>query len=179
VASVLDPVLGSVLGQLDNLTEVTGMGTVVIEQPTSCTSCPPPGTTPPSTPAPAGAACIIGTWTSTEVIVVGASVGGAGAIWTFRTDHIFTLDYGDGVHQGGSVFHGHAKFDYTTTANNRGSGTVTLVPISGDVSFTTPQGKTYSPGPGPTVTYDWTCSASKATFRYGSGADATEFIVAR
>jgi hypothetical protein len=50
VASVLDPVLSSVLGQLDNLTQVTGTGTVVIKEQTSGGApCPTSSSTTPTT----------------------------------------------------------------------------------------------------------------------------------
>ena len=131
VQSVLAPMLDTVLGQLNGLTQVIGAGTVTVNAPTPSDGCTPtPTPTPTATANAETAACIVGTWTTTDWTSTYAANerGLSGAKWTLTADGAWSEQF-DGsspmLNVGGSK-----TVTYTGTA----TGTVQL---SGDSATAT------------------------------------------
>ena len=95
VDAILSPIIDSVLSKVDDLTKVSGSATVLITGSTSGADCDASSSTPEPTHSAETAACIVGTWKTTNQTLTppGGLSGAAGATWTITAQGKVTEDY--------------------------------------------------------------------------------------
>jgi hypothetical protein len=169
VVSILQPIVGAILAKLDAVTDSVGTGYVAITGQQEADTCSSSASASPSptTSATPTAACLVGTWRTTQFVLDGRSIGGAGSTTTFNADGTGSLDYsGSGPVQVSIAtyqYQGSETFHYVLTDPTGGTGSFTLMNISGDVSaiVTTQGGATSVPLPGDAKeTGTWTCQGN-------------------
>ena len=186
VQSVLSPMIDSVLGQLNGLTQVVGTGAVAVNVPSPSSSC---GPTPTSTAtAQTAASCIIGTWKTTDWTntYLPDEHGLSGATWTLASNGAWTEKF-DGsaplVGVGGSktvVYTGTATGTVQLSgASTATTGTWTDSGITGVITGTFSDGSVkaypYSEWGWAPAAGTWTCSGNSMSVTYpeSTGSVAT------
>jgi len=191
VQSILSPMLDTVLGQLDGLTQTIGAGTLTVNAPAPTDACTPtPTSTPTTTAAAQSAACIIGTWTTTDWTntYLPDERGLAGAKWTLTPDGAWTEQF-DGssplLNVGGSL-----TVTYTGTATgtvqlSSDSATARTGPwkasnIQGTVTGTFSDGSVkaypYAEWGWAPETGTWTCSGNSMSVTYAESTGSTATV---
>jgi hypothetical protein len=168
VVSILQPIVGAILAKLDAVTESVGTGYVAItgQQAVTCTTSPTPTPSPTISATPT-AACLVGTWRTSQFVYNGHPSGGAGSTTTFTADGTGSLDYAGSepvrLPISSYQYEGSETFHYVLTNPTGATGSFTLTNISGNVIaiVTTPSGTKTVPLPGDAKeTGTWTCQGN-------------------
>ena len=170
VDAVLSPIIDSVLGKVDALTKVSGSTSVLITGATSGTNCNASSSTPEPTHSAESAACIVGTWRTTNQTLTppGGLSGAAGATWTITAQGKVTEDYTgstplyEGTNYAGS-YTGTAVLMITIPSASATTGPWMMKSESGQIYLNGHAGTADFSDPTASPAGTWTCSDNSMT----------------